>query len=72
MPKEFYDSFENMLLILIMQQKLGLEYDDYVSLRYPERELTVSIPVVMDNGHIEVFTGYRVQYSSSRDHVRAD
>lgn len=32
----------------------------------PERELTVSIPVVMDDGQIQVFTGYRVQHSSAR------
>jgi glutamate dehydrogenase (NAD(P)+) len=35
-------------------------------LRQPERELTVSVPVMMDNGQIEVFTGYRVQHSSAR------
>jgi len=31
-----------------------------------ERELTVALPVVMDDGQIEVFTGYRVQHSSAR------
>lgn len=31
-----------------------------------ERELTVSLPVIMDDGRIEVFTGYRVQHSSAR------
>lgn len=35
-------------------------------LRQPERELTVAIPVRMDDGHVEVFTGYRVQHSSAR------
>jgi len=35
-------------------------------LRHTERELAVSIPVVMDDGHLEVFTGYRVQHSSAR------
>jgi len=35
-------------------------------LRQPERALEVSIPVVRDDGEIEVFTGYRVQYSSAR------
>jgi glutamate dehydrogenase/leucine dehydrogenase len=47
-------------------KKIGLKYNDYVTLRYPERELTVSIPVVMDDGRTEVFTGYRIQHSSSR------
>jgi glutamate dehydrogenase (NAD(P)+) len=35
-------------------------------LRTPDRELTVAIPVVMDNGSIRVFTGYRVQHNFSR------
>lgn len=47
-------------------EKLGLAPSDYVELRYPERQLTVSIPVEMDNGEIKVFEGYRVQHSSSR------
>ena len=32
----------------------------------PERALAVNIPVVMDDGQIEVFAGYRVQHSSAR------
>ena len=32
-------------------------------LTHPKRQIIVSCPVLMDNGHIEVFTGYRVQYS---------
>lgn len=35
-------------------------------LRKPERTLEVSVPVSRDDGGIEVFTGYRVQYSSAR------
>jgi glutamate dehydrogenase (NAD(P)+) len=31
-----------------------------------ERELKVAVPVVMDDGRIEVFDGYRVQHSSAR------
>ena len=45
---------------------LGLKTSDYVTLRVPERELTVAVPVEMDDGHVEVFTGYRIQHSSSR------
>lgn len=45
---------------------LGLEENDYIALKYPERELKVSIPVEMDDGNIKVFEGYRVQHSSSR------
>jgi glutamate dehydrogenase (NAD(P)+) len=47
-------------------QRLELEPGIYAILRQPERELTVSVPVVMDNGQIKVFTGYRVQHSSAR------
>ncbi len=47
-------------------EKLGLDKNTHAVLRYPERELTVSIPVIMDDGHLEVFTGYRVQHSSVR------
>jgi glutamate dehydrogenase (NAD(P)+) len=35
-------------------------------LRSPAREITVHIPVVLDDGRIEVFTGYRVQHSIAR------
>ena len=35
-------------------------------LKRPRRELQVQIPVRMDDGHIEVFTGYRVQHNAAR------
>ena len=35
-------------------------------LRSPAREITVHIPVQLDDGRIEVFTGYRVQHSIAR------
>ena len=35
-------------------------------LRQPAMELTVNIPVALDDGRIEVFTGYRVQHSIAR------
>lgn len=35
-------------------------------LQKPEREITVAIPVEMDDGTVTVFEGYRVQYSSLR------
>lgn len=64
---EKYNPYQSMLNVLDKAaEKLGLTYDDYVCLRSPERELTVSVPVVMDDGHTEVFTGYRIQHSSSR------
>jgi glutamate dehydrogenase (NAD(P)+) len=35
-------------------------------LRQPEREITVALPVAMDDGRIEVFTGYRVVHNTLR------
>ncbi len=46
--------------------KLGLDPGLYQILRTPDRELTVAIPVRMDDGSVEVFTGYRVQHSLAR------
>lgn len=45
---------------------LNLDPDLYKVLRVPNREITVYIPVFMDDGHIEVFTGYRVQHNFAR------
>jgi glutamate dehydrogenase (NAD(P)+) len=45
---------------------LDLEPGIYKILRNPEKQLIVSIPVPMDNGDVEVFTGYRVLYNTSR------
>ncbi len=47
-------------------ERLNLDPGIHTILRRPERELTVSIPVIMDDGQIQVFTGYRVQHSSAR------
>ena len=62
-----YNPYQNMLDVLDeAATNLGYTYNDYVTLRYPERELTVAVPVEMDDGRVEVFTGYRIQHSSSR------
>jgi glutamate dehydrogenase (NAD(P)+) len=42
---------------------LNLEPGIWKILTHPKRQITVSCPVQMDNGEIEVFTGYRVQYN---------
>src|SRR5262245_55264693 len=47
-------------------KKLDLDPDIYLILRAPDRELTVSCPVRMDDGRIRVFTGYRVQHNIAR------
>src|SRR5438874_778916 len=42
---------------------LNLEHGLWKMLTHPKRQITVSCPVQMDNGEIEVFIGYRVQYN---------
>ncbi len=47
-------------------EKLNLDEGLWRVLRQPNREIIVHIPVNMDNGQLEVFTGYRVQHSIAR------
>jgi glutamate dehydrogenase (NAD(P)+) len=47
-------------------EKLNLDEGLWKILRYPQREIIVHIPVAMDNGTLEVFTGFRVQHSIAR------
>jgi glutamate dehydrogenase (NAD(P)+) len=42
---------------------LSLDPGIWKILTHPKRQIIVSCPVQMDNGEIEVFTGYRVQYN---------
>ena len=66
-PAALHDPFA------IAQQQLDavaerLELDDGLRriLRTPNRELTVTFPVIMDDGRTEVFTGHRVQHNVAR------
>lgn len=45
---------------------LHLDAGLYSVLRHPEKQIIVSVPVQRDNGNVEVFTGYRVLYSTVR------
>jgi glutamate dehydrogenase (NAD(P)+) len=47
-------------------RKLNLDKGIWKILSQPAREITVHIPVQMDDGRIELFTGYRVQHSMAR------
>jgi glutamate dehydrogenase (NAD(P)+) len=59
--------FESMMSRFdIAAQKLNLDPGLYQILRTPDREITVSIPVLLDNGQLSVFTGYRVQHNIAR------
>src|ERR1041384_3447945 len=42
---------------------LSLDSNVATRLRRPDRALIVSVPTRMDNGHVQVFTGYRVQHN---------
>lgn len=44
--------------------KLDKNISDRV--KYPERELLVNFPVKMRDGHVQMFTGYRVQHNTAR------
>ena len=47
-------------------QKLKLDDGLWKILREPSREIIVHIPVQLDNGRLETFTGFRVQHSIDR------
>jgi glutamate dehydrogenase (NAD(P)+) len=50
----------------VAAHKLNLDEGIWKVLRYPNREIILHIPVAMDNGQLEVFTGFRVQHSIAR------
>jgi glutamate dehydrogenase (NAD(P)+) len=45
---------------------LDLEPGIYKVLRNPEKQIIVSVPVMLDSGEVEVYTGFRVLYNTSR------
>ena len=47
-------------------ERLGLDPGMRLVLREPRREFTVHFPVHMDDGSVQVFTGYRVQHNLGR------
>lgn len=67
---EFHDElnpFEEMVQRFnIAAEKLKLDDGLYQVLLTPDREIGVAIPVMMDNGSLKVFKGYRVQHSLAR------
>ncbi|MEK6405873.1 MAG: Glu/Leu/Phe/Val dehydrogenase [Acidobacteriota bacterium] len=46
--------------------RLNLDPNIYKILRWPNREITIYIPVLMDDGNYQVFTAYRVQHNFAR------
>ncbi len=62
-----YNPYDNVLAVVDHAAGLlGYEKRDYEPIKYPERELKVSIPVEMDDGSVQVFEGFRVQHSTIR------
>ncbi len=47
-------------------ERLNLSQGLRAILRAPKREITVNFPVRMDDGTVQVFTGYRVQHNINR------
>ncbi|MBM3988594.1 MAG: Glu/Leu/Phe/Val dehydrogenase [Planctomycetes bacterium] len=66
-PMDEFNPFQAMAQRFdVAADKLGLDEGLREVLRTPDKELTVSIPITMDNGKLKVFTGYRVQHNFSR------
>lgn len=47
-------------------KKKGDNFQEIEVLKKPQKSIEVSIPVKMDDGSLEVFTGFRVQYSNAK------
>ncbi len=59
--------FENALSQLERATAVKDFDKDFISrLNKPNREIVVSIPVEMDDGSLQIFEGYRVQYNNAR------
>ena len=52
-------------LLQIAGEKLKLDQGIHEMLKRPMRTIIVNIPVLMDDGSIRIFTGYRVQYNDA-------
>ncbi|MEO8146653.1 MAG: Glu/Leu/Phe/Val dehydrogenase [Bacteroidia bacterium] len=58
--------FEEMIRRFDVAAKiLNLEPDVYDVMKYPAKNIEVNLPVMMDNGKIQVFNGYRVIHSTA-------
>lgn len=59
--------FEDMMARFDHAAELvSLDPGIYKVLRHPEKQIIVSIPIQLDTGDVEVFTGYRVIHNTSR------
>jgi glutamate dehydrogenase (NAD(P)+) len=59
--------FENAMMQLKRAFDVQAFPDSFVKqLSVPNREVRISIPVTMDDGHLEIFEGYRVEHNNAR------
>jgi len=59
--------FENAMSQLARASKVKEFNGEFLSrLHQPNREIRISIPVIMDDGKLSIFEGYRVQYNNAR------
>ena len=75
--KDKENPFESMMSrFQIASKALGLDDEVYEVLKSPTKQVTVNLPVTMDNGSIRVFEGHRVVHSNilgpSKGGVRYD
>lgn len=63
--KDRANPFESMMSrFIIAAEALGLDEQIFNVLKSPSRQVSVSLPITMDNGTIQVFEGHRVIHSN--------
>lgn len=62
-----YNPFDNFVAVMDKAAGvMGISEEDYLTFKYPERELKVALLVRMDDGSLKVFEGFRIQHSTLR------
>jgi len=46
-------------------ERLGIDSATHQMLKHPQRVIIVNVPVLMDDGGVRIFTGYRVHYNDA-------
>ncbi len=66
-PAHHENPFEDVLEQVDQAARvLGLVADEVEVLKHPKRQVIVSLPVRMDDGRLDIFTGYRVLHDTTR------
>ena len=57
-----YDPYENVVDVMEQAVEIGhINKSMFEIIKNPQRETKVYLPVEMDDGHVEVFEGYRIR-----------